>query len=59
MNNPTTRGGARKGAGRKTLPPEQVLKTRTIRLTDGEWLVLKERGLEWLRSQLKLPNQTP
>ena len=47
MNNPTTRGGARKGAGRK--PVANPLKTRAIRLSDDDWLKLKAIGMSRLR----------
>lgn len=36
------RGGKRPGAGRPTLPEEKKLKTRTIRMTDDEYLKVKE-----------------
>jgi hypothetical protein len=45
----TPTGGARPGAGRKPLPPDEKAKVRSIKITDAEWnqwdLVAKQHGL--------------
>ena len=46
-----TKGGKRINAGRPRIT--NLAKTRTIRLTDSDWLKFKELGgVEWLRLYL-------
>jgi hypothetical protein len=52
MKQENTRGGKRPNAGAPK--KDNLAKTRTIRLTDFEWIKLKSLGgVNWIREELK------